>query len=124
MQAAINWFEIPVANLDRAQAFYEKVLARKLQRAEFGDGLVHAVFPSDEAATTGCLQTGPRPQSNVGSGVRIYLDCSPSLAAALDRALAAGAQVLQARTELPGDLGCYAVIADTEGNEVGLHALQ
>ncbi|MDM0046320.1 VOC family protein [Variovorax dokdonensis] len=124
MQAAINWFEIPVINLDRAQDFYEKVLDRKLQRAEFGDGLVHAVFPHGDNATGGCLQTGPRPAANLTSGVRVYLDCSPSLGAALDRAMTAGAKVLQPRTDLPGDLGCYAVIADTEGNEVGLHALQ
>lgn len=124
MQAAINWFEIPVANLDRAQAFYEKVLDRKLQRSEFGDGLVHAVFPHGESATGGCLQTGPRPAANVATGVRVYLDCSPTLSEALDRAMNAGAKVLQARTDLPGDLGCYAVIEDTEGNEIGLHALQ
>ena len=124
MQAAINWFEIPVADLDRAQTFYEKVLARKLQRAEFGDGLVHAVFPHGETASGGCLQSGPRRASNAASGVRVYLDCSPSLDAALDRAQAAGGIILEARTNLTGDLGCYAVIGDTEGNEVGLHSLQ
>ena len=28
MQNAIRWFEIPVADIDRAQTFYETVLAR------------------------------------------------------------------------------------------------
>jgi len=124
MAQAINWFEIPVANLDRAQAFYETMLARKLQRAEFGDGLVHAIFPHADDASGGCLQSGNRPAAGQASGIRVYLDCAPSLDAALARAQAAGARVLQPRTELPGDLGCFAVITDTEGNEVGLHALQ
>ena len=29
MMQAITWFEIPVADMDRAQVFYETVLARK-----------------------------------------------------------------------------------------------
>ncbi len=32
-QHAINWFEIPVSNLDRAAAFYEALLASPLRRA-------------------------------------------------------------------------------------------
>ena len=30
---AVNWFEIPVSNIDRAQAFYEKLFAAKLEQA-------------------------------------------------------------------------------------------
>ena len=29
---AINWFEIPVTDIDRAQAFYERVLGKSLRR--------------------------------------------------------------------------------------------
>ena len=53
----INWFEIPVANLDRAQAFYEKVLGRTLKREDMG-GAAMAVFPYEEPATGGCLMAG------------------------------------------------------------------
>src|ERR1700751_2021770 len=44
MTTAINWFEIPVANMDRALSFYEKVLGRTLKREDFGGGVM-AVFP-------------------------------------------------------------------------------
>ena len=33
---AINWFEIPVTDIDRAQAFYEAVLGQPLRREPMG----------------------------------------------------------------------------------------
>jgi hypothetical protein len=36
MQHAINWFEIPVANLDCAMMFYEAMTGSKLKREAFG----------------------------------------------------------------------------------------
>jgi hypothetical protein len=122
MTATINWFEIPVANLERAQAFYEKVLGRALKREDMGDAAM-AIFPYEEPATGGCLMVGGPRAAAAGSGVRIYLDCMPSIDAALSRVAAAGGQVVTPKTALPGDMGSFAVLRDPEGNEVGLHAL-
>ena len=33
---AINWFEIPCADLGRAQSFYERMLDRPMRREDFG----------------------------------------------------------------------------------------
>ena len=49
MANTINWFEIPVADMDRAQRFYEVMLARALRREQFGDQNL-AVFPYEEPA--------------------------------------------------------------------------
>ena len=122
MSNVINWFEIPVADIDRAQAFYEKVLGRSLQRGEFGGGEL-AVFPYQQPATGGCLQAGKPRSAVAGHGIRIYLDCTPSIDAALARVVAAGGQVVEPKSALPGDMGFIAHLRDTEGNEVGLHAL-
>ncbi len=122
MTAAINWFEIPVADLDRAQGFYEKLLGRSLRRGTFGGGPM-AVFPYDDPATGGCLTAGPNRAATAGSGIRVYLDCSPSIDEAISRAVAAGGQVIEAKLELPAGMGFIAHLRDTEGNEVGLHAL-
>jgi len=122
MTQAINWFEIPVADIERAQAFYENVLDRKLKREEFGGGVL-AVFPYAQPATGGCLQAGPRRSAQLGSGIRIYLDCMPSIDAALARVVAAGGTVVEAKSALPGDMGFIAHMCDTEGNEVGLHSM-
>lgn len=118
----INWFEIPVANLDRAQAFYEKVLGRTLKREAMG-GDPMAIFPYQEPATGGCLVAGGPRAAAAGSGVRIYLDCMPSIDAALSRVASAGGALVTPKTALPEGMGFFAVLRDTEGNEVGLHAL-
>ncbi|MDM0013763.1 VOC family protein [Variovorax sp. J22P168] len=122
MTTTINWFEIPVADLGRAQAFYEKVLGRAMKREDMG-GEPMAIFAYQEPATGGCLVVGGTRTAPAGSGVRIYLDCTPSIDAALSRVAAAGGQVATPKTALPADMGYFAVLRDTEGNEVGLHAL-
>ncbi|QGW81763.1 VOC family protein [Variovorax paradoxus] len=122
MQNAISWFEIPVADIDRAQAFYETVLGRTLRRQEFG-GETLAVFPYDNPATGGALQAGANASARAGSGIRIYLDCMPSIDAVLSRVEAAGGQIVAPKSALPEGMGFIAHLRDTEGNEVGLHAL-
>jgi predicted enzyme related to lactoylglutathione lyase len=122
MTKAINWFEIPVASMDRAQAFYEKVLGRALKREDFGGGVM-AVFPYESPAAGGCLTAGTTKVAASGGGVRIYLDCAPSIDAALGRVAEAGGQVILPKTALPEGMGFFAHLRDSEGNEVGLHAL-
>ena len=120
MSQAITWFEIPVGDLARAQRFYETVLGRALRRENFGGGEI-AVFPYERPATGGCLQAGA--SAAPGHGIRIYLDCTPSLDAALARVEPAGGQIAQPKSALPPGMGYIAYLRDTEGNDVGLHAL-
>ena len=119
---AISWYEIPCADLDRAQAFYETVLARRLRREQMG-GAPLAVFPYARPATGGALIALPEGAAAGARGLRIYLDAGPRLDAVLDRVAAAGGRVTQARTALPPGMGFIAELCDTEGNHVGLHAL-
>lgn len=121
MSNAINWFEIPVSDMDRAQRFYETVLGRSLRREDFG-GEVLAIFPYDDPASGGALQAGANRSASAGSGIRIYLDCAPSIDAALARIEAAGGHIAQPKTALPPGMGFIAHLRDTEGNEVGLHS--
>lgn len=121
MPNAINWFEIPVVNMDRAQRFYEVMLARSLRRERFGDQDL-AVFPYEEPAAGGCLQANSHAGTANGDGVRIYLDCEPSIDAALSRAKTAGGGIVVSKTALPPGMGYFAHVRDSEGNVVGLHA--
>lgn len=121
-QHALSWFEIPVRDMDRAQAFYEQLLGAPMRREQMGPQTV-AVFPYDEAGVGGCLLAGkhiPEPSSN---GAMVYLNAEPSLDVVLARLEAAGGQLATPKIELPGDMGCFAHITDTEGNRVGLHSL-
>ena len=119
---AISWFEIPARDLERAQRFYETVLDRKLKPETIGDERL-AVFPADEGRAKGCIQWSPNPVQPSPAGTRVYLDCSPSIDAALQRVQRAGGRITTPKVALPPGMGYFAHVADTEGNVVGLHAL-
>lgn len=122
MTTAINWFEIPVADMDRAQTFYERALGRELKREYFGRAPM-AVFAYEQPATGGSLVAGANRAAGAGSGIRIYLDCMPSIDAALSRVVEAGGAIVAPKTALPAGMGFIAHVRDTEGNEIGLHAV-
>ena len=118
---AVNWFEIPVRDLDRAQAFYETLLATSLRREAMGDKTL-AVFAYDEGAAGGCLMTGEGTPAPAANGTLVYLNATPSLDAALERVTRAGGRITTPKVQLPGDMGAFAHVTDTEGNRIGLHA--
>ena len=117
---AIHWFEIPVADIDRAQRFYETLLARSMRREAMGPQTL-AVFEYDDGIGGALIQsaTAPKPGTD---GALVYLNAKPSLDAVLSRARELGATVLQDKLELPRDIGFIAQIVDSEGNRIGLHS--
>jgi uncharacterized protein len=114
---AISWFEIPVADMDRAVAFYESLLATQLERTVFAD-VPHAVFPADGVG--GTLVLDPNNQPSV-SGHLVYLNAGDDIDGALTRVTALGGTALTPVIDL-GDQGRMALLLDTEGNRVALHA--
>lgn len=119
---AVTWFEIPVRDLDRAQTFYEALLGVALKRETMGPEQM-AIFPADADAVQGCLNLGAEAVPPSAAGTRVYLNAEPSLDAALARVAAAGGRVTTPKVVLPDGMGCFAHVADTEGNVVGLHAM-
>jgi hypothetical protein len=119
---AISWFEIPVRDLNRAQRFYESLLGRPLKPETMGEERM-AVFPADEGRARGCIHLSSASAPPSAAGTRVYLDCSPSLDAALARVQGAGGHITTPKVALPPGMGYFAHVADTEGNVVGLHAL-
>ena len=119
---AISWFEIPVRDLNRAQRFYESVLGRTLRPETMGEERM-AVFPAEEGRAQGCIHLSSTSVAPSAAGTRVYLDCSPSLDAALARVRGAGGRITTPKVALPPGMGYFAHVADPEGNVVGLHAL-
>lgn len=118
MNNVINWFEIPVADMDRAVAFYEPVMQVTLRR-ETMDCAELAVFPHQDPAPGGALAKfeGIAPSAQ---GAIIYLH-TDHLAATLDRVASAGGACVFGPLTLPNDIGIIALFTDSEGNRVGLH---
>lgn len=119
---AVNWFEIPVRDLARAQRFYEIVLGTPMRREAMGPQQMAVFAYAPEAGVGGCLvhEEGAVPAA-VGS--LVYLNAGPALDPVLARAAAAGGRIATPKTALPEGMGFWAHIDDCEGNRVGLHAM-
>jgi len=93
------------------------------------DGNEEAVFfPFDSSvvqATSGRI-TGVLKKSDQnapsGNGTLVYINASPVLQLVLDKIEQAGGKVVLPKTQIPA--GFIAVIIDSEGNRIGLHAEQ
>jgi len=120
MTNTINWFEIPTTDLDRASRFYELVLGASLKREHFdGTGTPMAVFQGEEESVRGALIADER-RKPVADGALVYL-FARDLDASLSRIEQAGGVVVMPKTDI-GAPGFIALVRDTEGNVVGLHA--
>ncbi len=120
---AINWFEIPVQDIERAQRFYEALLDTPLQRMDMGDYKM-VMLPADDGGVSGCLSLGEDCTPSANSGTTVYINAEPSLDAMISRVENAGGKVTIPRTEIDGGHGFFAHILDSEGNRIGLHAMQ
>lgn len=121
MQNAINWFEIPATDFDRAVTFYSTVLATEIQKAEFM-GEPQAFFPMDPTSVGGAIVKSDRLTPSM-TGTLIYLNLGTveNLEQALARVESSGGKLLMPKTDI-GDPGFIGIIQDSEGNGIGLHA--
>ena len=116
MGMPVAFFEVVSDDYERAQRFYAELFDWKVATDPDmgGYGLV------DTGAGDGAIGGGIGPSMAPGdTGVKIYVRV-PDLRAALDRAEGLGGKALVPPTDLPGDFGRFAVLADTDGNAVGL----
>ncbi len=110
------WTEIPVADLDRAIAFYNAVLNTELKKDETGPNPM-AMFPTaTEGGVAGNLYPG-KPAVD-GSGPTVHLACPDKLEDALERVDRSGGKVVSDIITIPP--GRFAYCLDTEGNSIGI----
>ena len=118
---AINWFEIPVADIKRATKFYNTILGADMQSMQMGGGQM-TMLPADESGVGGALTQaeGFTPSQN---GTLVYLNGGADLAVILGRVEGAGGRVLEPKTDIGSGFGFFAIFVDSEGNKVGLHSM-
>lgn len=123
----LTWFEIPVTDIDRAKHFYETIL--DIEMVKRSDGNDDAVFfPFDpgiiqatSGRVTGVLAKTERNSPSV-NGTLVYINASPDIQTVLDKVEKTGGKIIAPKTRIRA--GFIAVIIDSEGNKVGLHAEQ
>ena len=116
----VNWFEIPVNDLERAKQFYETVFGFQLSLNEMGP-MKMAWFPMTQGA---CGATGTLMQSEgytpSHAGTLVYFSVT-DVEATLVKVDANGGQTLMPKTGI-GEHGFIAHFQDCEGNRVALHS--
>jgi predicted enzyme related to lactoylglutathione lyase len=124
MSHVINWFELPVMDMDRAMKFYGAILGSPFKAQQMGGGSM-AVFPQDdgivgEVGGALCQGEGYAPSRE---GALVYLNGGDDLSGVLNRVEGAGGKVVRSKMSI-GEHGFIAIFEDTEGNRVALHSMQ
>ena len=122
---AISWFEIGVADLERATKFYEAIFGDALIPMDM-DSIKMRMFPITdiENGVGGALvDSGGFHKPSLTDGPLIYLNGNPDVQIVLDKIEAAGGTILIPKTAISPDYGFMAVFVDSEGNRIGLHSV-
>ncbi len=121
---AINWFEIPVANFDRAKKFYETIFDYQMPENQMGPARMgFLLYDFQNGGRGGAIVHNPEFYSPSKNGSLVYLNCDPDLSVVLDKVTSAGGKVLQEKTNIGQNLGYWALIEDSEGNRVAFHSM-
>ena len=123
MANAINWFEIPAVDFDRALKFYAEVLQVELEVMPSPDGETqYANFPyqRDGSWVSGGIvkKKGFAPTT---TGPILYLNGGEDLSTPLARIEGAGGKITMPKTPIVDMF--MAEFIDTEGNRMRLHSM-
>lgn len=125
----LTWFEIAVSNTARAKEFYESILDIEMSTRVFPETNEELTFfpydPNVRQALSGRV-TGvlSKSKNRIPSekGTFVYINASPNIQTVLDKVEKAGGKIVLPKTEAP--FGLIAIIINSEGNRIGLHAAQ
>jgi len=120
---AVGWFEIPVANMDRAIAFYQGLLDVTLSRNTMGP-LDMAWFPFDGDApgSSGSLVKHEAYVPSEHGALLYFTSPSGDIANEESNIEALGGTLLQGKKLIAEDYGYMLLFKDTEGNRIALHS--
>lgn len=121
MKNIINWFEIPVKDINRAAEFYNGLLDLNMKVEDCGEEK-YAFFPEKENQVGGFLSYAPGFKPSI-DGVIIYFDVERELDSILKMINSLGGEIIRTKTKVEAEgRGYFALIKDTEGNRIGLYS--
>ncbi|TAL41847.1 MAG: VOC family protein [Chitinophagaceae bacterium] len=118
----LNWFEIPVEDLQRAKYFYQKIFSVEMSEDTMM-GMRMAFFPSEHGngKVGGALVKSEMHKPNT-EGVLVYLNANPDVSVVLEKIEEEGGIILMSKTLLTPEAGYIAMFLDPEGNRIALHS--
>lgn len=121
---AISWFEIPTADIDRAQKFYEAIFGIKMIVQDM-QNIKMRMFPIEDPMNIGGALTYNEEfyKPSATDGPMVYLNGNPDLQKVLDKVEDAGGKILMPKTQISADYGYMALFLDSEGNRIALHSV-
>ena len=111
------WFDIPVADLDRAAKFYRAVLGVDVGKETYGDFSFCVIEHRD--GNGGFLVLNKA--EIAAGGVLLYLNVNGRIRDAVGKVVPGGGSIIQ-DTHAIGPHGFRAVVLDSEGNRIALHS--
>ncbi|MFA9438832.1 VOC family protein [Uliginosibacterium sp. sgz301328] len=120
MRNALNWFEIPATDFQRARGFYQTILDVDMPIESMPNCRL-ALFPYREPGVGGAVVEMDKMKPGQ-DGVKVYLNGGNDMRPILDRIEDAGGKIMLPRQQISPEIGYIALFADTEGNLIGLHS--
>lgn len=121
MKHALQNFQIPVFNFDRALSFYSTLMKYDLMVMELPEYKLGIFNFDQEGGVGGVIISGSEAKPSK-DGTIVYLHCGEDLSENLVNVEKAGGKIHVSKSQLGSGMGYFAVIDDTEGNRVGLYS--
>lgn len=121
---SLNWFEIPVTDLQRTRHFYQVIFSMHMDESEMM-GLRMAFFPYQPGSgkASGALVQGDGYIPGQG-GSLLYLNANPSMDGVLEKIEPEGGTIVMPKTLISTEIGYMAIFIDPEGNKMALHSME
>ena len=119
MANTIVWADIPVTDMDRARAFYAAVLQAEIPLMDGAGGDV-ALLPMKPGDAGADLVRSDQASPGAG-GATIYLNSNGDPEGMMERAVAAGGEVIRPVQDMGDMVGFIGFFRDSEGNRIGVH---
>ena len=120
MEGKLTWYEIAVTDLERAKAFYEKVLGMDFVYIEMPGSKMYMQNVDSSKSEIGGALVQADDNTPASNGTIIYFN-SDDCAKEASLIEPAGGQLLFPKTSL-GEFGNMIQFIDTEGNRIGVHS--
>lgn len=122
LKNAINWYEIPAADFERARKFYSAIYDFEMPEFPMSPVRMGILLYDDKNQGTGGAIVFGDGYAPSKEGPKICLNSASDLNTVLQRVEKAGGKILLPKSLITEELGYLAVFEDTEGNQISLHS--